>query len=34
MNIGEAGSTFWAPVVNLARDGRWGRNIESAGEDP
>ena len=28
------GSTFWAPVVNLARDGRWGRNIESPGEDP
>ena len=29
MNLGKAGSDFWAPVVNLARDGRWGRNIES-----
>ena len=29
MNMGKAGSDFWAPVVNLARDGRWGRNIET-----
>jgi len=28
MNAGQAGSTFWAPVVNLAREPRWGRNIE------
>lgn len=34
MNTGQTGSTFWAPVVNLARDGRWGRNIETPGEDP
>ena len=34
MNIGGAGSDFWAPVVNLARDGRWGRNLETPGEDP
>ena len=34
MNLGKAGSDFWAPVVNLARDGRWGRNIETPGEDP
>eukprot|EP00658_Telonema_sp_P-2_P054924 TRINITY_DN43684_c0_g1_i3.p1 TRINITY_DN43684_c0_g1~~TRINITY_DN43684_c0_g1_i3.p1 ORF type:complete len:513 (+),score=82.49 TRINITY_DN43684_c0_g1_i3:35-1573(+) len=34
MNVGKMGSTFWAPVVNLARDGRWGRNIETPGEDP
>jgi hypothetical protein len=27
-------STFWAPVVNLVRDPRWGRNIETPGEDP
>jgi len=33
MNVGQMGSTFWAPVVNLARDGRWGRNIESPGEE-
>ena len=24
----------WAPVINLARDGRWGRNLETPGEDP
>ena len=23
-----------SPVVNLAREPRWGRNIETAGEDP
>lgn len=34
MNAGHAYSTFWAPVVNLAREPRWGRNIETAGEDP
>ena len=34
MNAGQAGSTFWAPVVNLAREPRWGRNIEVPGEDP
>ena len=28
MNAGLAGSTYWAPVVNLAREPRWGRNIE------
>jgi beta-D-xylosidase 4 len=28
MNAGQAGSTFWAPVINLAREPRWGRNIE------
>ncbi len=25
---------FWSPVVNIARDPRWGRNQESYGEDP
>ena len=34
MNAGAAGSTFWAPVINLAREPRWGRNIEVPGEDP
>ncbi len=34
MNLGKGGSDFWAPVVNLARDGRWGRNLETPGEDP
>ena len=33
MNINQAGSTFWAPVINLAREPRWGRNIEVPGED-
>ena len=26
--------TYWAPVINVARDPRWGRNLEAAGEDP
>ena len=34
MNAGNGYSTFWAPVVNLAREPRWGRNIETPGEDP
>lgn len=34
MNVGNAYSTFWAPVINLAREPRWGRNIETPGEDP
>ena len=34
MNAGHGYSTFWAPVINLAREPRWGRNLESAGEDP
>jgi beta-glucosidase-like glycosyl hydrolase len=34
MNAGNAYSTYWAPVINLARDPRWGRNIETPGEDP
>jgi len=27
-------SRYWAPVINIARDSRWGRNIECPGEDP
>ncbi|GMH87461.1 hypothetical protein TrVE_jg11584 [Triparma verrucosa] len=34
MNDGKLFSTFWAPVVNLAREPRWGRNIEVPSEDP
>ena len=33
-NIQEGDSTFWAPVINIVRDPRWGRNLETAGEDP
>jgi len=33
MNAGNAYSTYWAPVINLVRDPRWGRNIETPGED-
>jgi hypothetical protein len=32
MNVGTAYSTFWAPVINLAREPRWGRNLETPGE--
>lgn len=34
MNAGNAWSTYWAPVINLAREPRWGRNLETPGEDP
>ena len=33
-NVGNAASTFWTPVINLAREPRWGRNFETPGEDP
>lgn len=33
-NNGLSGLTFWTPVINIVRDPRWGRNLESAGEDP
>ena len=32
MNAGNGYSTFWTPVINLAREPRWGRNIEVPGE--
>jgi len=32
MNVGNAYSSYWAPVINLAREPRWGRNIETPGE--
>lgn len=28
------GLTFWAPVINIDRDPRWGRGQETFGEDP
>ncbi|XP_037493295.1 probable beta-D-xylosidase 5 [Jatropha curcas] len=33
-NLGRAGLTFWSPVINVVRDPRWGRTIETNGEDP
>jgi len=33
-SMGRGGLTFWAPVMNLARDPRWGRTQETFGEDP
>lgn len=34
-NIGGAmGTDCWGPVLNLARDPRWGRNGEAGSEDP
>lgn len=35
INYGVRGPlTFWSPVVNMARDPRWGRTQEGYGEDP
>ncbi|VFQ88081.1 unnamed protein product [Cuscuta campestris] len=33
-NLGHAGLTFWSPNINVARDPRWGRILETPGEDP
>lgn len=33
-NNGRNGNTYWAPVLNLVREPRWGRNLETPGEDP
>ncbi|HZU81696.1 MAG TPA: glycoside hydrolase family 3 N-terminal domain-containing protein, partial [Polyangiaceae bacterium] len=33
-NQGRFGLTLWSPVINIARDPRWGRTQESYGEDP
>ncbi|GAA4902237.1 glycoside hydrolase family 3 C-terminal domain-containing protein [Ferrimonas pelagia] len=34
-NRGQKGPlTFWSPVINIARDPRWGRTQEAYGEDP
>ncbi|XXG76747.1 hypothetical protein AAC387_Pa08g1037 [Persea americana] len=33
-NLGMAGLTFWSPNINVVRDPRWGRTLETPGEDP
>lgn len=33
-NAGMAGLTFWSPNINVVRDPRWGRILETPGEDP
>jgi beta-glucosidase len=33
-NNGSFGLTLWSPVINVARDPRWGRTQEAYGEDP
>ncbi|KAG5950580.1 hypothetical protein E4U53_004816 [Claviceps sorghi] len=33
-NAGYAGLDFWTPNVNAFRDPRWGRGMETPGEDP
>ncbi|XP_058077571.1 probable beta-D-xylosidase 5 [Magnolia sinica] len=33
-NLGAAGLTFWSPTMNVVRDPRWGRTLETPGEDP
>lgn len=33
-NLGVAGLTFWSPNINVVRDPRWGRTLETPGEDP
>ena len=33
-NVPKATLTFWSPVIEMARDPRWGRTEECYGEDP
>lgn len=33
-NLGHTGLTFWSPNINVVRDPRWGRVLETPGEDP
>lgn len=33
-NLGHTGLNFWSPNVNVVRDPRWGRVLETPGEDP
>ncbi|KAJ0966122.1 hypothetical protein J5N97_027260 [Dioscorea zingiberensis] len=33
-NLGHTFLTFWSPNINIARDPRWGRILETPGEDP
>ena len=33
-NFGQSGFDFWTPNINPFRDPRWGRGLETPGEDP
>jgi beta-glucosidase-like glycosyl hydrolase len=33
-NLGKGGLTYWSPNINVVRDPRWGRALETPGEDP
>lgn len=33
-NVGRAGLDFWTPNINPYKDPRWGRGLETPGEDP
>ena len=33
-NAGRAGLDFWTPNINPFKDPRWGRGLETPGEDP
>ncbi|KAL5203914.1 hypothetical protein ABZP36_008785 [Zizania latifolia] len=33
-NMGKGGMTYWSPNINVVRDPRWGRALETPGEDP
>ncbi|XP_027094957.1 probable beta-D-xylosidase 5 [Coffea arabica] len=33
-NFGQSGKSFWSPNINVVRDPRWGRALETPGEDP
>ncbi|KAL6876339.1 hypothetical protein ACP4OV_012911 [Aristida adscensionis] len=33
-NLGKGGLTYWSPNINVLRDPRWGRALETPGEDP
>ncbi|KAB8116157.1 hypothetical protein EE612_057129 [Oryza sativa] len=33
-NMGKGGLTYWSPNINVVRDPRWGRALETPGEDP
>ncbi|KAJ1265352.1 hypothetical protein BS78_08G070200 [Paspalum vaginatum] len=33
-NLGKGALTYWSPNINVVRDPRWGRALETPGEDP